>query len=290
MEFNLFLPQMRLSFDQIVERAQAAEAAGFVGMTGMDHLAPPMAEDQPMYEAMVTNTWIAAHTSTLMVGSLVLCDAFRHPATLAREAVSIDHASGGRFELGIGWGSVPTEFSVYGVGSTAPRDRVERLRETLDVLKAFWAGETLDYDGEFHHMTGARQQPVPLGHIPIVIGGVGKKTLALVREHADWWNVHVGEMHRVPELRDQVGDARVSVQKMVAYVPDEASRAAITETAQRRFGSSAPVIGTGPEIVDYFGGLAEQGVERVYVWFCDFASPESIDGFGREVLRPLQGV
>ena len=48
MEFNLFLPQMRLSFDQIVERARAAEAAGFVGMTGMDHLAPPMAEDQPM--------------------------------------------------------------------------------------------------------------------------------------------------------------------------------------------------------------------------------------------------
>lgn len=243
-----------------------------------------------MYEAMVTNTWIAAHTSTLLVGSLVLCDAFRHPAMLAREAVSIDHASGGRFELGIGWGSVPTEFPIYGVGSTAPRDRVERLRETLDVLKAFWAGETLDYDGEFHHMTGARQEPRPLGKIPIIIGGVGKKTLALVREHADWWNVHVGEMHRVPELRDQVGDARVSVQKMLAFVPDEASRAAITETTQRRFGYSSPVIGTGPELVDYFGGLAEQGVERVYAWFCDFAAPESIDGFGREVLAPLRGV
>lgn len=290
MEFNLFLPQMRLSFDQIVERARAAEAAGFVGMTGMDHLAPPMAEDQPMYEAMVTNTWIAAHTSTLMVGSLVLCDAFRHPAMLAREAVSIDHASGGRFELGIGWGSVPTEFPIYGVGSTAPRDRVERLRETLDVLKAFWAGETLDYDGEFHHLTGARQAPTPLGKIPIVIGGVGKKTLALVREHADWWNVHVGEMHRVPELRDQVGDARVSVQKMLAYVPDEASRASVTETTQRRFGYSSPVIGTGPELIDYFGGLAEQGVERVYAWFCDFAAPESIAGFGREVLAPLRDV
>lgn len=287
MEFNLFLPQMRLSFDQIVERARAAEAAGFVGMTGMDHLAPPMAEDQPMYEAMVTSTWIAAHTSTLRVGSLVLCDAFRHPAMLAREAVSIDHASGGRYELGIGWGSVPTEFPVYGVGSTEPRDRVERLRETLEVLRALWAGETLDYDGEFHHMQGARQEPRPLGTIPIVIGGVGKKTLALVREHADWWNVHIGMIDRVPELADQVGDARVSIQQMVAYVPDESSRAAITDVAMRRFGSSRPVIGTGPELVEHFATLEAQGVERVYAWFCDFAPVDTLAGFGAEVVAPL---
>lgn len=289
MEFNLFLPQMRLSFDQIVERAQAAEAAGFVGMTGMDHLAPPMAEDQPMYEAMVTNTWIAAHTTTLRLGSLVLCDAFRHPAMLAREAVSIDHASGGRYELGIGWGSVPTEFTVYGAGSTEPRARVERLRETLEVLRAFWAGETIDYDGEFHHMEGARQAPVPLTKIPIVIGGVGKKTLALVREHADWWNVHIGMIDRVPELKDQVGDARVSIQQMVAFVPDEASRAGITEAALRRFGASRPVIGTGAELVDHFAGLQDQGVERVYAWFCDFAPADTLAGFGAEVVAPLAG-
>ena len=88
-EFNLFLPQMRLTFDQLVVRAQAAEAAGFVGMSGMDHLAPPMADDQPMYEAIVTTTWLAAHTRRMQLGSLVLCDAFRHPAMLARQAVEL---------------------------------------------------------------------------------------------------------------------------------------------------------------------------------------------------------
>src|SRR5947208_16441690 len=106
MEFQLFLPQMRLSFEQLIERAQGAEAAGFLGIAGMDHLAPPMAEDQPMYEAFVTNTWIAAHTEKLDVGSLVLCDSFRHPAMLAREIVTLDHASNGRAERGIGGGSV----------------------------------------------------------------------------------------------------------------------------------------------------------------------------------------
>src|SRR5215510_13080288 len=152
MEFNLFLPQMRLSFDQLVERARAAEAAGFVGVTGMDHLAPPLAEAQPMFDAMVTTAWLAAHTERARVGSLVLCDAFRHPAVLARQAVSIDHASGGRFELGIGAGSVPDEFPVFGIGPTEPRDRVARLRETLEVVRALWTGDVVDYDGEFHHL------------------------------------------------------------------------------------------------------------------------------------------
>jgi len=289
MEFNLFLPQMRLSFDQIVERAQAAEAAGFVGITGMDHLAPPMAEDQPMFEAMITNTWIAAHTTVLRVGSLVLCDAFRHPAVLAREAVSIDHASGGRFELGIGWGSVPAEFDVFGVGSTEPRARVERLRETLEVVRALWAGETVDYDGEFHCLKGARQAPGPVGRIPIVIGGVGPKTLALARDFADWWNVHVGHLDRLAELRDQVGEARVSIQQMVAFVPDESVREAVTDTAMRRFGHSGPVVGTGRELAEHFARLEDQGVERVYAWFCDFAPADTLAAFGAEVVAPLAG-
>src|SRR4051794_21033218 len=167
MEFSLFLPQMRMSFDDLVARGRAAEAAGFVGIAGMDHLEPPQAPGQPMYEAIVTTAWLAAHTSRLKIGSLVLCDAFRLPSLLARQAVSLDHASHGRFELGIGWGSVVEEFTTFGVGSTVPRDRVERLRETLEVVCALWAGEVVDYDGRYHQLQGARQEPRPLGRIPI---------------------------------------------------------------------------------------------------------------------------
>ena len=75
---------MRLTMDAMVEKAQAAEAAGFVGMAGMDHLAPPLAERHDMYEALTTNVWLLAHTERLVQGQLVLCDAFRHPATGAR--------------------------------------------------------------------------------------------------------------------------------------------------------------------------------------------------------------
>ncbi len=289
MEFVLFLPQMRLSFDGLVARAKAAEVAGFTGLAGMDHLTPPLADDQPMYEAIVTSTWLAAHTERLRLGSLVLCDAFRHPAVLAREAVSIDHASGGRYELGLGWGSVVEEFTTFGTGSTRPADRVQRLRETLEVLKALWAGEVVDFDGEFHHLRGARQAPLPLGRIPVVIGGVGKKTLALVREHADWWNLHVGHLPRLEELRAAAGSARVSIQQVVAFAPVSSEREAVAELARRRFGWSNPIVGTGDELVDHFGRLGEQGVERVYAWFTDFAVPDHLLTFGESVIAPSAG-
>jgi alkanesulfonate monooxygenase SsuD/methylene tetrahydromethanopterin reductase-like flavin-dependent oxidoreductase (luciferase family) len=287
MEFNLFLPQMRLSFEQLVARAQAAEAAGFVGMTGMDHLAPPLASKQPMYDALVTTTWLAAHTERMRLGSLVLCDAFRLPTMLAKEAVSIDHASGGRFELGIGAGSVPDEFVTFGVGTTEPKVRVARLRETLEVLRALWSGEVVDYDGEYHHLQQAQQQPVPLGHIPIVIGATGPKMLALVREFADWWNVDVSQIHRIDELRPHVGDARVSIQQMLALVPRGADRDEVVAQVKQRFSWARPTIGTAAELVEHYGKLEAQGIERVYTWFCDFAQPETLAEFGEDVIEEM---
>lgn len=292
MQFFLFLPQMRLSFDRLVETARAAEAAGFTGMAGMDHLNPPNAATQPMYEAMITNTWLAAHTERLVLSSLVLCDALRHPAVLAKEAVSIDHASGGRFELGIGWGSWTADFTDFGVDPPEPRQRVARLRETLQVLKALWAGETVDFHGEYHRLKGALQAPAPLRKIPIVIGGAGPKTLALVREFADWSNLDVRHLEKLQgdglkSFRDQIGDARISVQQMVAYVHEGADRQAVVDAAQRRFGGSGPVAGSGAELAEHFARLADRGVERIYAWFCDFAPPETLAAFGEEVIARL---
>jgi alkanesulfonate monooxygenase SsuD/methylene tetrahydromethanopterin reductase-like flavin-dependent oxidoreductase (luciferase family) len=287
MEFYLFLPQMRLTMADLVERATAAETAGFVGLAGMDHLAPPGAEAQPMQEAMVTTTWVAAHTQELRVGSLVLCDSFRHPAVLAKEAVTIDHASGGRFDLGIGWGSMADEFLTYGVGPTEPAVRIARLKETLEIVTALWAGETVDHEGEHFVLQQARQSPVPLGRIPIVIGGAGRKTMQLVSQYADWWNVHIGVLDRLEAMRPLAGLARISLQVQVAFVPTEAERADVTALSHRRFGDMGPIVGTASELVDHFGSLAQSGVERVYVWFCDFAAPQTLAAFGHEVIAPL---
>jgi alkanesulfonate monooxygenase SsuD/methylene tetrahydromethanopterin reductase-like flavin-dependent oxidoreductase (luciferase family) len=287
MEFHLYLPQMRLAGAQLVEKAVAAEAAGFHGLAGMDHMAPPGALDQPMFEAMVTNAWLAGQTSSLTLSTLVLCDAFRSPTQLAKECVSLDHLSGGRFELGIGWGSQTWEIEAYGMGALEPRDRVQRLRETLELLRALWAGETVDHEGEHFQVHGARQAPTPLERIPIVIGGAGPKTMALVAEFADWWNVHVGIRDRFEEMRDRAGDARISLQQMFALVPEPSARAEIAAQAERRFPGHGVIVGTAPELVDHIGNMANRGVERLYTWFTDFASTDTLAAFGREVIAEL---
>ena len=70
-------------------------------------------------------------------------------------------------------------------------------------------------------------------------------------------------------------------------MPAAGSRDEIEATARRRFGMT-PIVGTAPELVDYFGSLQERGVERVYAWFCDFAAPDTLAAFGETVIRAVQ--
>jgi alkanesulfonate monooxygenase SsuD/methylene tetrahydromethanopterin reductase-like flavin-dependent oxidoreductase (luciferase family) len=284
-EFHVFLPQMRLDFDELAERARAAEAAGFTGIALMDHLAPPMAEQHDMFDAMVTAAWLLARTERLTVGHLVLCDSFRHPAVLAKQAVSLDHASGGRFELGIGWGSVPEEMVRFGVGSIDAPVRVRRLAETLEVVQALWTGEVVDYAGEHHRIDGGQQRPVPLASIPIVVGGAGPKTLELVAAHASWWNCPIYALDRFDELRAGTGDSRTSIQEMVGFVADRTRREEVAGAAQRRFGyMTGLLVGDGDELVEHYRQLHARGVERFYVWFTDFAPPGTLAAFGEQVI------
>jgi alkanesulfonate monooxygenase SsuD/methylene tetrahydromethanopterin reductase-like flavin-dependent oxidoreductase (luciferase family) len=290
-EFHLFLPQMRMSMPTLVERARAAEASGFTGMALMDHLVPPLAEGHDMWEAMTTAAWLLSATERLKVSHLVLCDAFRHPAVLAREAVTLDHASGGRFELGIGWGSVPTEFETFGVDPRVARDRATRFGETLDVVRALWSGDPFDYAGEYHTMAAARQRPTPLERIPVIVGGAGARTLRQVAKHADWWNLPIYALDRLDELRPHAGSARVSTQEMIGFVASEDRRAEVTAVAEKRYGKtgmgSTVKIGTADELVDHFQERRERGVERFYLWFLDFGAPETLAAFGSDVIAPM---
>ncbi len=291
-DFHLYLPQMRMPHATIVEKALAAEANGFVGMAFMDHLAPPLAFQQDMWEAMEIAGWVLAKTTTLKVGHLVLCDGFRHPTVLARQAASLDHASGGRFELGVGWGSVPVEFDVFGIGSTEAKQRVGRLGESLQIMRQLWTGEPFDFEGEFFTLKGAQQRPAPTGKIPITIGGSGPRTLALVREHADWWNLQINDIHKAAELRPQAGDARVSIQAMIGLVSSEAEREEVLALNEKRFGSTTMhaniVVGTAPELIEHFSRLHAEGVDRFYTWFTNFAPVETIQAFS-EVIRAVAG-
>jgi alkanesulfonate monooxygenase SsuD/methylene tetrahydromethanopterin reductase-like flavin-dependent oxidoreductase (luciferase family) len=277
-EWFLFLPQVRLEIPNIVERARAAETAGFDGIALIDHLEPPGAAHQGIWEAMTVATWVAAHTERLRIGHLVLCDAFRQPAVLAKEAVTLATASGNRFELGLGWGSWPQEFDRFGLpDGDDPPARVARLERNLGLIRQYWGEADAD---------GVIQEPRPQQRIPLVLGGTGKKTMDLVRRHADWWNVPSHQLDRLPALLPTVGEVRVSVQQMVGFIGADADRDEVTAVSTRRFGhlGSGLVCGDAAQLVEHFGGLSCQGVERFYVWFADFAQPATLVEFAETVI------
>jgi len=277
-DWYLFLPQVRVPVADIVERARQAEASGFTGIAFIDHLEAPGLPAESIWEAMGIATWVAAKTERLKIGHLVLCDAFRHPAVLAKQAVTLSEASDGRFELGLGTGSWPAELTRFDVGQQDPLARVKRLERNLDLMNRYWGrgGDGAD-----------SQSPLPTHHIPLILGGTGRRMMELVRRHADWWNIPANHVDRLAELAPAAGSARVSIQQMVGFIRKNSDPAKVREVSARRFGNlgSGLTCGDADELSGHFGHLSGQGVERFYVWFSDFAAPESLHEFGETVIK-----
>jgi alkanesulfonate monooxygenase SsuD/methylene tetrahydromethanopterin reductase-like flavin-dependent oxidoreductase (luciferase family) len=288
---GLFLPQLRMSFDTILERTLAAEAGGFESVWLMDHLAAPAAPEHDTFEGWTLAAALAVRTSTIRIGHLVTCDPFRHPAVLAKMAATVDVLSNGRLELGLGWGSVERELESYGIGAGPPSARAARMRETIEILDLMFAGEPFDHDGT-HHLQGAigRPRPVQLPRPPLHIGGAGPKlTMPMVREHADWWNCPTYAVDRLAELRPLAGNARVSVQHPVGLAPDAATRDETVEVAQRRFGSwGGLVAGDSAEVADALAAEAAAGVEGFVIQLTDFGRPETVEQFMTEVAPTIR--
>ncbi|OMC52389.1 NADP oxidoreductase [Mycobacterium sp. IS-2888] len=278
-EWYLFLPQVRLPAADIADRALHAEASGFHGIAFIDHLEAPGLPNESIWEAMAIATWVAAKTQRLRIGHLVLCDAFRHPAVLAKQAVTLSDASEGRFDLGLGAGSWPAEFTRFEVGQQDPVARVVQLGRHLALIRQYW-GDGADEGGPV-------QLPKRNHPIPLVLGGSGPRMMELVRNYADWWNLQADRIDRLPKLASQTGSARVSVQQMIGFARSGDDPNAVREVSTRRFGNlgSGLICGDADELIRHFGGLAGQGVERFYVWFADFAKPDSLREFGESVIK-----
>lgn len=290
--FGLFLPQISMSFERILERALTAEEVGFDNVWFIDHLWASGATHLDMMEAWTVASAVAARTTRIRIGHLVMCDPFRHPALLAKMAASLDVVSGGRLDLGIGWGSTTDEMHAFGIGVDPPARRAARLAETLEVLELLFTGEPVTYDGRTVRLDGAVARPVPVQRpLPLHIGGAGPKlTLPLVARHATWWNCPTYAVDRLAELRPLVGDrVRVSVQHPVALVGDEHERDEIVAVAQRRFGTWGGLLcGTADELADALAREVALGVDGFAVQLHDFGRPETIRRFAEDVVPAVR--
>ena len=156
------------------------DRAGVDWISAWDHLyeAPPAGGTQPHFEAVATLAAIAADTERARLGSLVFCALYRNVGLLAKAAVTIDHLSGGRFELGIGSGWHEEEARAFGFWFPGRGERHEVLEAQVHALRSLFAGKRTSQDAL--GLVDANCLPVPAGRLPIWIGGTGrKKTLRL---------------------------------------------------------------------------------------------------------------
>lgn len=292
--FGLSLPQLDKSFELILERTRRAETVGFRSVWLNDHLQPTF---ELGYDGLLNSleswtlaTALAARTETIRLGHAVLCDPFRHPALLARMAATLDVISGGRLDLGLGWGSITEELVRYGFESRTAQERSARLRETLEILDLMFRCEPFDYTSEHYRLVDAVGSPRPVQlKIPIFIGGRGPKlTLPLVREFADWWNVPASHSAGVAPLpideRSDIGHARIAAMQLVALGHNKAS----AEVAKARFAERAPgrstqiLAGPAEAVASALAEEVRLGVEGFIVSFHDDGE-ETLEMFMEEV-------
>lgn len=204
MRFGVALPQYDVSvagenplrFDTIVSWAQAAERAGFDSVWLSDHVrwdiakygGPP--DDSGLFEPLVTLGALARETARVRLGTLVLLEALRPPAVLAKALATLDRICGGRLDVGMGAGWYAPDYAAIGRSLPSPAERIERLDESLRVVTALLAGDTVEFEGMHHAVRGARLLPGPLQtpRPPVFVGGRGDRLLRLVARHADGWN------------------------------------------------------------------------------------------------------
>ena len=126
-------------------------------------------------------------TTTLRVGSLVFGNDYRHPVVLAKEIATLDLLSGGRVEFGLGAGWMTSDYEQAGIPNDPPAVRIDRLAESLAIMKSLWETGKASFDGTHYQVNGAigRPEPHQRPHPPIIVGGGGKRVLSFAAREAD---------------------------------------------------------------------------------------------------------
>ncbi|MFI0453847.1 TIGR03621 family F420-dependent LLM class oxidoreductase [Actinomadura sp. 6N118] len=168
---------------ELATTARSAEELGYTTLTLRDHFVTEPFGDQ--LAPLVALAAAAGATRTLRLGTLVLANDYRHPVMLAKEAATLDHVSGGRFELGIGAGWLREEYEQAGMPFDAAGVRVERLEESLQILRSLLGGEKTSFAGEHYRVRGLTVFPVPPRPTPILVGAGSKRMLGLAGRYAD---------------------------------------------------------------------------------------------------------
>jgi probable F420-dependent oxidoreductase len=283
------------------DKAKKLEDLGYSTLFMPDHFGNELAP-------MPAIAMAAAHSTTLKIGALVFDNDYKHPAILAKEAATIDLLSDGRLELGIGAGWMKTDYDALGLDYDPPAVRVDRFEEALHVIKQCFTGEQFTYNGAHYRITDYASFPKPARHLPILVGGGGKRVLSIAAREADIIginpNLRAGEVgidatkdslqgatdRKLDWVRDAAGarmaDIEIQMRFFITKVTDD--RMSLARAIAPGFGvepeealeSGAALVGSESEII-------EQLHQRRERWNLSYVvvGDENIDEFAPIVAK-----
>lgn len=202
MRFGIHLPQYgRASGPEAIARAaRQAEDLGFADVWVSDHLIVPADQGYPppyLFDPLMSLTWAAAATTRVGLGTSVLVLPQHHPVALANSLASLDALSGGRVTVGAGVGWSSAEFAALGQSFT---DRGARTDEIIELLRACWEDDPVNFDGDFYSLRNIRLLPKPAHEIPIWVGGRTEPAWKRAVERADGFHAIGLEPDEVPPV------------------------------------------------------------------------------------------
>jgi F420-dependent oxidoreductase-like protein len=293
---------------------QACETSGLHGLFRSDHYATGQPQRDPgALDAWVVLGALSARTGRIRLGTLVSPVTFRHPSVLAKSAVTVDHISGGRAELGIGAGWQAAEHQQWGFPFPPLAIRQEQLAEQAEIIRRQWEGEPFSFAGRHYQAGGltARPRPVQRPGPPLIIGGKGgARSIALAVAWADEYNTTHPTVARCRELRQALDQAcaragrdpaslRLSVMTgIVTGTSDPAVRAHAARVGARLDGTPEPgplldrvratwLTGTTEQVAGQVAAYAAAGVDRMMLQHHAFEDLDLIGLLGHDLIPRL---
>jgi F420-dependent oxidoreductase-like protein len=207
--FGIHSGPQHFTYADYLELWKRAEAMGYDWASVFDHFIPIFSSPEgPCFEGLSLLSAMAAQTSRIRCGILVVGNTYRHPAVLANIAATIDHVSGGRLELGVGAGWWEMEHEEYHIPFHTTGRRIRMLGESAKMLKLLWTEQRASFHGRYYELTDALCEPKPVqSPLPLWIGGMGEQlTLRAVAESADGWNTFLMPLDQYRHKLDVLAD------------------------------------------------------------------------------------
>jgi F420-dependent oxidoreductase-like protein len=281
--------QEGVTWDDWVRLARLTEEHGLEGLFRSDHYTAIIRPEAGAHDAWATLAGLAAVTERIRLGTMVSPATFRHPSVLARMAVTVDHISGGRVEMGMGSGWYEREHEAHGFPFPSGKERFELFAEQVEVVVRSWTEERFDHDGPAYRLRDqqALPRPVQRPHPPLVLGGTVKRRFAaLAARYATEVNTlgaPVAELRARKQALDAAcadagrepatlgfsvmtacflgesdGDVRERVKRFLAVRGDDTDPDAFVAERRDRW-----LVGTVDEVAGRLEELREIGVTRV---------------------------